>query len=97
MSALIVKDDIAASVCAACEIAIDSDRKGIGTVVHIDGKDAHPTANPHISGKMRMITINSETRHLSVSKADPTRRVIKRAEANDLSGKSARVFDMEVE
>ena len=97
MSALIVKDDVAASECAACEIATDSDRKGIGTVVHIDGKDAHPTANPHCSGKMRMITIRSETRHLSVSKADPTRRVIKRAEAKDLSGKSARVFDMEVE
>ena len=95
---LTMNDDVAAGEAAACGIdANDSDRKGIGTVVHIDGENAHPTANPHCSGKMRMITIRSETRHLSVSKADPTRRVIKRAEANDLSGKSARVFDMEVE
>ena len=92
-----MKHDVAAGECAACGVGTDSDRKRIGTVVHIDGEDAHPTANPHISGKMGMITVSSETRHLSVSKADPTRRVIKRAEAKDLSGKSARMCDMEVE
>jgi len=80
-----VKHDVAASEWAACGIdATDSNRKGIGTIVHIDGENAHPTGNPDTSGKMGVITASSQARHLSVSKADPTRRITIRAEAVDL-------------
>ena len=73
---LTMNDDIAASEGPARGIDVsDPDRKRIGTVIYIHNESAHPTCNPHHSGKMRMITANCEALESSISKADASRRI----------------------
>ena len=93
-----MKHNIAAGEAAACGIDVsDSDRKRIGTIIYVHNESAHPTCNPHRSGKVRMITANCEPLEFSISKADASRRIVVHAIALDQRGKSARMHDMEIE
>ena len=95
---LVVKDDVAAGEAAACGIdVIDSDRKCIGTIIHVHDESAHPASNLHRPGEVRMITANCEALEFSISKADASRRIAVHEVALNAGGKSARMCDMKIE
>ena len=66
-----VQHDVAASDWTARGIEdIDSHRKEIGTIIHIDNQITHPTTHFDLSGKMGVIPIGSQSHQFSICDAD---------------------------